>query len=78
MFNVFDTDKNGHLDIVEFIEGMTILFSESYDRLVPFIFRLYDFDRDDYISREDIKTVISYVHINTKKNIPKYKLKYEK
>ena len=44
------TDKNGYLDPVEFIEGMTTLFSENYDKLTPFIFNLYDFDKDGLAS----------------------------
>ena len=39
IFNVFDEDKNDFLDIVEFVEGMTTLFTENFRKLIKFIFR---------------------------------------
>jgi hypothetical protein len=53
---------------------MTILFSESYEKLTPFIFGLYDFDKDGLVSKEDIRIVLSYVPLNSKNA----QLKYEK
>ena len=61
--------------MVEFIDGMRILFSESFDNVSKMIFTLYDFDNDGYISKEDIRTVLSYVPLNIKKS--KNLLKYE-
>ena len=69
IFNVFDDDKNEFLDIVEFVEGMTTLFTENFGKLIKFIFRFYDFDRDNYISHEDIRVVLSYIPLNTQKKI---------
>jgi len=69
IFNVFDEDKNDFLDIVEFVEGMTTLFTENFGKLIKFIFRFYDFDRDNYISHEDIRVVLSYIPLNTQKKI---------
>jgi Ca2+-binding EF-hand superfamily protein len=43
---------------------MTILFSSSFEKLVKFIFNFYDFDKDGYISREDIRVVLSYIPLN--------------
>lgn len=44
---------------------MTTLFSEDYEKLIKFIFNLYDFDKDGLISKEDIRIVLSYVPLNT-------------
>ncbi len=44
---------------------MTTLFSENYEKLIKFIFNLYDFDKDGLISKEDIRIVLSYVPLNT-------------
>lgn len=55
---------------------MTSLFTESYDKLAPFIFKFYDFDKDGYITKEDIRIVLSYVPLNTKYKLNK--LKFEK
>jgi Ca2+-binding EF-hand superfamily protein len=54
---------------------MNIMFTESYEKLAPFIFNLYDFNKDGQISREDIRVVLSYVPIITRKN---NSLKFEK
>ncbi len=76
LFDVFDKDGNEYLDLVEFIDGMRILFSESFDNVSKMIFSLYDFDKDGSISKEDIRTVLSYVPLNIKKS--KNLLKYER
>ena len=76
LFAVFDVDRNGYLDPVEFIEGMTTLFSETFEKQIVFIFNLYDFDKDGLISKEDVRTVLSYVPLNSKSKSEK--LKFEK
>jgi Ca2+-binding EF-hand superfamily protein len=68
LFSVFDKDQNEYLDIHEFHDGMTVLFSESFDKLASFIFEFYDFDKDGLISYEDVRIVLSYVPLNV--NMP--------
>ena len=77
LFQLFDRDNNGYLDGKEFINGMIILFTESFNTLTKFIFAFYDFDQDGLITREDVRVVLSYVPLQTKNYNPK-KLKYEK
>ena len=73
LFNVFDLDRNEYLDISEFVDGMTTLFTESFDKLIKFIFKFYDFDKDDLVTNEDIRVVLSYIPLNThKKLVSKY------
>jgi Ca2+-binding EF-hand superfamily protein len=45
---------------------MTTLFSESFEKLTPFIFNLYDFDKDGLVSKEDVRIVLSYVPLKSK------------
>ena len=75
LFSVFDKSKNGYLDPKEFIEGMNTLFSESFNSLANFIFKFYDFDRDGYITKEDVRVVLSYVPLQ--KKYTKGKMKFE-
>lgn len=56
---------------------MTTLFSESFTKLAKFIFDFYDFDKDGLISKEDVKVVLSYIPLNTKKYSQSIKLKFE-
>ena len=72
-----DKNRNDYIDILEFTEGMTTIFSESFDKLSKFIFNFYDFDKDGNISKEDVKVVLSYIPLNIKKNSTKI-LKFEK
>lgn len=68
-YAVFDRNNNGYLDVVEFIEGFKTLFTESFEKTSKFIFDFYDFDKDGLISKEDIRTVMSYVPLNTKDKV---------
>ena len=64
LFSVFDTSNNGYLNANELITGMKTLFCGSYESSSKFIFDFYDFDKDSYITREDIRTVLSYVTLS--------------
>ena len=78
LFNVFDRNSNGYLDLNEFAEGMCLLFTQNFDFLVKFIFKFYDFDGDGQITKEDIRTVLSYVPLNSRYKYRKDKLRYER
>jgi len=43
---------------------MRTLLAENFDKTSKFIFDFYDFDKDGYISREDIRVVLSYVSLS--------------
>ena len=63
LFNILDSDNNGFLSPSEFITGMCTLFCEEIDSLIQFIFNFYDFDRDDFITFDDVHAVLSYLPI---------------
>ena len=75
LFAVLDKNQNGFLDPKEFIEGMSILFSEGFTKLAQFIFKFYDFDKDGLITKEDVRVVLSYVPLQ--KKYIKNKMRYE-
>jgi Ca2+-binding EF-hand superfamily protein len=64
VFDVFDVNNNSYIDFIEFFEGMMTLFAGNYDDLTRFVFILFDFNNDGYISSEDIRLVLSYIPIN--------------
>ena len=70
LFSVLDRNKDGFLDHPEFVLGMKTLFSrgETFNSLVKFIFKIYDFDQDGIISKEDVKIILSYVPLNKRKS----------
>ena len=78
LFAVFDKNKNDYLDLIEFTEGMSLLFNESLDKMEKFIFNFYDFDKDGVICKEDLRTVLSYIPLNIRSKVNSgIRLKYE-
>ena len=63
LFACFDKDKDGELNLTEFVNGMKSLFSQevSFDSLAKFIFNLYDFNSTGKIKKDDVRIVLSYV-----------------
>ena len=68
LFNVFDKKNKGYITIKEFLKGMVTLFCEDFEKNSKFIFDFYDNDKDGLISKEDIRTVLSYVTLNNTEN----------
>ena len=70
LFSVLDRDKNGFLDHAEFVLGMKTIFArgETFISLAKFIFKIYDFDRDGIINKDDVKIILSYVPLNKRKS----------
>ena len=66
LFSVFDADNKGYLSLNDFTETMIILFSSDLDKLLQLILKFYDFDRDNKITKEDVRVVLSYVPLYKK------------
>ena len=77
LFSNFDKNKNQYIDINEFINGMITLFYEGFDKNSKFIFDFYDFDNDGLISKEDIRTVLSYVSLNEDQITDEFHITYK-
>ncbi|KAM4583633.1 calcineurin subunit B type 1b [Odontesthes bonariensis] len=59
VIDVFDTDGNGVVDFMEFMEGVS-RFSVKGDKQqkLHFAFRIYDMDKDGYISNGELFQVL--------------------
>ena len=67
LFSVFDKNNTGYLTLQEFTENMIALFSSDLEQLLLFILKFYDFDRDQKITKEDVRVVLSYIPIYKKR-----------
>ena len=79
LFSVLDKNNDGILGEEEFTKGMLKLFSvgKSLNSLVKFIFKIYDFDKDGKINKEDVRLILSYVYLYNVKTDEKYKFYIE-
>jgi Ca2+-binding EF-hand superfamily protein len=69
LFQVMDSNKDDYLDQREFLIGLFRLYCSSFDEKVEFIFEIYDFDGDGFITKNDISTVMASMPVINFKNI---------
>ncbi|KAJ2514844.1 Calcineurin subunit B [Coemansia sp. RSA 2049] len=59
LIDIFDTDGGGDVDFKEFITGLSIFSSKGKkEEKLRFAFRIYDMDRDGYISNGELFLVL--------------------
>jgi Ca2+-binding EF-hand superfamily protein len=68
-FKVLDEKNTKVLSLGDFTKGMTTLFCGGYEDTIKFIFNFYDMNNDGYISKEDIRIVLSYVTLDDSPDI---------
>ena len=76
LFSLLDKNNDGILGEEEFTKGMLKLFSksQSINSLEKFIFKIYDFDKDGKISKEDVRLILSYISLYNIKIDEKYEI----
>ena len=56
---VIDTNENGKISFIEFLNTLAILSDKSLrEEKLQFAFRIYDYDDDGFISKDDLKIVV--------------------
>ena len=68
-FHVMDKNNDNYLDQREFLTGLFRLYCSSFDEKVEFIFEIYDFDNDGFITKNDISTVMASLPVINFKNL---------
>ena len=61
VFDVFDLDKSGYLDFIEFLQCINFLTTKSADEKLKWTFRLYDVDGNGSIDFDEMVQIISYL-----------------
>ena len=59
LFAVFDVDNDGYLSSKEFLTGLLRIYCSQFDQKMKFVFDIYDFDKDQMITKTDITTIIT-------------------
>jgi Ca2+-binding EF-hand superfamily protein len=62
-FAVLDLSKNDYVDLREFIHGFFKVYYSDLDTKIKLSFDIYDFDRDGYISQEDVRLILSHIPV---------------
>ncbi len=52
-FSILDVNEDGYIDLREFIYVMFKIYYSSIETQMKFVFDIFDFDRDGYITPED-------------------------
>ena len=58
-----DLNSDGYVDYREFLTGFLRIYCSTFDQKTKFVFEIYDFDSDGYISKNDILTILRYVPV---------------
>ena len=54
LFQVFDSNNNGHISLEEFVTGLATLSSSSFIEKAELIFRSYDLNGNGSLSKEEV------------------------
>jgi len=60
---VLDLAKNDYIDLREFVHGFFKVYYSNLETKIKLSFDVYDFDRDGYITKEDVRLILSHIPI---------------
>lgn len=62
-FSVLDLSKSDFIDLREFVHGFFKVYYSNLETKIKLSFDIYDFDRDGYITKEDVRLILSHIPI---------------
>ena len=63
-FAIVDTQNTGYADIRSFLVALCKIYYSNIEVKIKFAFDIYDFDKDGYIHKEDVRIVMSFLPIH--------------
>ncbi len=61
LFHVYDTKHTGVIDFEEFITGLSISMKGTFDEKVSLLFKLYDIDNHENVSKDELRTMLNQI-----------------
>nr|CDS32515.2 Kv channel interacting protein 4 [Hymenolepis microstoma] len=61
-FNAFDRSSRGHITFSDFIQTLSTLIHGTREEVLNWVFDLYDYDKDGYITRQELVVLIRAVN----------------
>lgn len=58
-----DLNSDGYVDYREFLTGLLRIYCSTFEQKTKFVFEIYDFDQDGYISKNDIQTILRFMPV---------------
>ncbi len=59
-----DLNSDNYIDYREFLSGLLRIYCSSYDQKTKFVFEIYDFNNDGFVTKDDISTILGYMPVN--------------
>lgn len=60
-FAILDANGDQYVDQKEFIHAMLKIYYSKLESKIKLVFDFYDFDKDGFISKEDIRLILSHI-----------------
>ena len=73
VFNAFDKDKDGFLNLKEFVFGMNTLYNGTFEETLELIFEILDFNQDGLIEKDDVSLILGLLPLKTDRSKLEYK-----
>lgn len=62
-FSLLDDNNDNYIDLKEFVYVLFKIYYSDFDEQVKLVFDIYDFDKDGYITKEDVRIILSYIPV---------------